>query len=70
MKNKWRDAILRQLDVYGIYYSAHDHDPELAIKDIINWNIEVYIWEQKQQTLPKKIARFFRSLFTSKNPPF
>lgn len=39
MNNPWKDAILNELIVIGIYSEKHDNDPRLALNDAIKWNV-------------------------------
>lgn len=37
----WREAVIDELVVCHIYNKQHESDPRKAIKDIINWNVQV-----------------------------
>jgi hypothetical protein len=40
-EHKWREAVIDELVVCCIYNSEHDKDPRKAIRDIIEWNVQV-----------------------------
>lgn len=59
MKDKWKDTVIKELEICGIYRKLHDNNPKLALNDLINWNIGVYVFHQKQQSLPSKIKNLW-----------
>ena len=59
MKDKWKNAIINELEICGIYRKVHDNNPKLALNDLINWNIEVYVFHQKEQRVSSKIKNLW-----------
>ena len=39
--NPWKAELINELECSGIYKSAHENDPEKALTDAINWNVDV-----------------------------
>jgi hypothetical protein len=62
MNNKWRDEVLNQLVICGIYGKKHDQNPALAINDLINWHIGVYVFDIKENTLKRKVKNFWNRI--------
>lgn len=40
-QDEWKDAVIDELVICHIYNSNHDNDPRKAIKDAIEWNVQV-----------------------------
>ena len=62
MNNKWRDEVLNQLVICGIYGKKHDQNPALAINDLINWHIGVYVFDIKENTPKRKVKNFWNRI--------
>jgi len=69
MKNKWKDEVIRQLDICGIYQTAHDENPKKALHDLVCYNMEVAVFFEKEKSFPRKLRNFFYAV-TNKLPPF
>lgn len=41
IENPWKEAVIDELVCCGIYRQAHDMDPNLAIKEAIDWNVQI-----------------------------
>ena len=39
--NEWKDVILDQLMLYGLYKSEYEFDSKAALKALINWELSV-----------------------------
>lgn len=39
--NPWKAEVITELMCAGIYQRIHETDPEKAVKDAINWNVDV-----------------------------
>lgn len=57
--SKWKDTVIKELEICGIYRKAHDDNPKLALNDLILWNIHVYEQHAKQESLRGKIKNIW-----------